>query len=403
MTIKPKSIAIALGLYLASTAASFATFTYIAGPQSTPEESEKPELIVGRLTIDPSAPKDQECPLNGQMFTQVERESWEERRPLLVMIENSVDARPQSGLSKADIVYEAIAEGGVTRFMAIYYCAAQVNDVLIAPVRSARTYFLDWASEYSMYPLYAHVGGANCSADKYPNGTFGPCKTDKRAQALEQIQSYGWGGRTGNDMNQFSIGYPTFYRDYNRLDRQVATEHTMVSSTEKLWELAMQRGWTNLDLDDEDWTETYTPWDFSDELPAGERGSITSISHEFWDGYKQYGVSWEYDPGENIYKRFNGDQPHLDHNTGQQLAVKNIVIQLTNEERSVDELKHLLYQTTGRGDALVFQNGQVVEAKWSKKNRLDRTTFTDTQGNPIEFARGPIWVSVVSDDTEINY
>jgi hypothetical protein len=106
--------------------------------------------------------------------------------------------------------------------MPIFYCESQAKDTIIAPVRSARQFFLDMASEYNM-PLYVHVGGANGD------------DTDPRVRALEHISDYGWSLR--NDLNQFSIGYPTFVRNYNRLPGRddLATEHTMESSTERLW------------------------------------------------------------------------------------------------------------------------------------------------------------------------
>lgn len=391
-----KNIITALFLYLISTGVSFAFFSFVSTP---PEaiQSGTPETTDTGLTIDPAAPKTEVCPINGQKFTKIEKEAWDKRRPLLVMIENHEEARPQSGLSKADVVYEAIAEGGITRFMGVFYCDAMARDVVVAPVRSARTYFMDYASEYSEYPLYVHVGGANCS------GEGGACKTDKRVQALEQIEKYGWGGKTGNDMNQFSIGYPTFYRDYNRLDHDVATEHTMVSSTEKLWKFALGRGWSNLSPEGEDWTETFTSWKFKEDAEQKDRGSVANIAFDFWDGFKQYDVRWEYDAAANQYKRYNGGEAHIDLNTNQQITTKNVVILFAKEVGPVDDLKHMFYETTGKGTALIFQDGQVIEASWSKPKRTSRTVFANKKGQEIEFNTGKIWIEVVATDTTINH
>ena len=215
-----------LGLYLFTTGVSYAAFNYLHTPPDIQYSTPVPEG--GGLAIDPNEPKTEACPLNGELFTKTESRVWETRRPLAIMIENHTEARPQSGVSSADVVYEAVAEGGITRFLALFYCDAIDRDTTVGPVRSARTYYLDWASEYGENPLYVHVGGANVP---------GP------ANALGQIQEYGWGGRNGNDLNQFSIGFPTFWRDYERLGRTVATEHTMYSTTEKLWAEAKKRGW----------------------------------------------------------------------------------------------------------------------------------------------------------------
>src|SRR3989344_8663701 len=111
----------------------------------------------GNVIIDTSAPKTEECPLSGEMLTKAHKALWEKRRPLGVMIENHLDSRPQSGITNADVVYEAVAEGGITRFLVMFYCQ---DAKYIGPVRSARIYFLELVQGYGQYPLYAHVGGA---------------------------------------------------------------------------------------------------------------------------------------------------------------------------------------------------------------------------------------------------
>ena len=211
------------------------------------------------------------------------------------MIENHEESRPQSGLSFADVVYEAVAEGGITRFLAVFYCQEPGQ---LGPVRSARTYFIDFLSEYGDNPLYAHVGGANQP---------GP------ADAIGQLSNYGW--TAYNDLNQFSIGFPVFWRDYERLGRTVATEHTMYSSAEKLWDYgAKKRELTNKDEDGVEWDEDFTQYSFKDEAGTSDRGKAQSIHVEFWDSMPNYFVDWKYDPVENVYKRNNGKnggQPHL--------------------------------------------------------------------------------------------
>src|SRR3989344_5480690 len=215
-----------IGLYLISTGISYAAFSYFQKGQIDLLPSPVIEIPTTeqRAKIDLSAPKTELCPLNAKLYTQAEKDIWSTRRPLGIMIENHEEARPQSGLSKADVIYEAVAEGGITRFLAIYLCGASAEDVQVGPVRSARTYFLDWISEYGISPLYVHVGGANCDPS-----TGSGCAGGAKADALGQIQKYGW--QVYNDINQFSAGFPTFWRDKDRLRNpdgsEVATEHTM--------------------------------------------------------------------------------------------------------------------------------------------------------------------------------
>jgi hypothetical protein len=409
--MKKQSLVFLLILYVASTAISYGAFTMMkkggvnnqGGDNTTANATPEPDSTAeeGRLTIASNTPKDQVCPLNGKKYTKAEADSWQQRRPLAVMIENSPDARPQSGLTKADIVYEAMAEGGVTRFAALFYCDVQAQDTTLAPVRSAREYFWQLISGYNN-PLYVHVGGAN---------TPGP------ADALGHIADAGWNGQ--QDMNQFSIGYPTFVRDYNRTGKDdLATEHTMVTSTEKLWVVAAKRGWTNLSpvkttktttkkaaspapTTGADWKDGYTSWDFQDDQP--NQGTVSKISFDFWDGFDAYAVRWEYDASTNSYKRFLANEPHIDLNNNQQIQAKNAVILFAEEKGPIDEKKHMLYTVTGTGDALVFQNGAVVKAKWAKKDRESQMTFTDEKGKPVKFVRGLTWISMVSKKTNITY
>ncbi len=379
-----KIITIILGclvLYLVSSGISYAAFRSFNGGivAISPGGAED-----ARSKIDLSLPKTEECPINGEMFTKQERSIWESRRPLAVMIENHEDSRPQSGLSSADVVYEVIAEGGITRFMAVFYCSASVDDVIVGPVRSARTYFLDLASEYGDYPLYAHVGGANK-----------PGKTN----ALGQIGDYGW-LNMGNDMNQFSLGFPTFWRDYERLGREVATEHTMYSSSDKLWAEATKRGLNAEDEDGNLWNEDFVSWEFED---SKEPGDVLEIAFDFWSGYKAYSVKWQFDSETKDYKRFNGEVEHKDLNKDSQIQAKNIVVQFAKETGPVDELKHMLYGVIGEGKALVFKDGNVTKASWSKDKRHSRTIFTDSAGDEIAFSRGPIWIEVLPLGQEVDY
>lgn len=394
---KKFALILSLGVYLISSLSTYAVFAYILNPEPTPIVTQSPDeetAISSLINIDPGEPKDQVCPLNGALFTKTEKDAWEKKRPLAVMIENTPDARPQSGMSQADVVYEAVAEGGVTRFLGLFYCNVQKYDTLLAPVRSARTYFIDYASGYN-YPLYVHVGGAN-----EPGPT----------NALGQLGDYGWVGE--NDLNQFSIGYPTFYRDYNRVEgKEIATEHTMVTSTEKLWKYADdERGWTNMSPDTkvkgkvvpgEDWKAGYKGWKYEDSESAA--GTVSKIAYEFWSGYDDYAVEWTYDSASDTYSRKHGGENHTDLNNGQQVAAKNVVVLLTTEKGPINDKKHMLYGTTGTGEALLFKHGQVTKGTWSKKTRESELTFADDKGKEYLFAPGMTWISILEKTTDVKY
>ncbi len=332
-----------------------------------------------------SGPKTESCPLSGALYSKVQRAVWEKRRILGVMIENSTAARPQSGLSNADNIWEAVAEGGITRFLAVYYC--QDADP-VGPVRSARIYFLDLLQGYGENPLYAHVGGAN---------TPGP------ADALGTIQKIGWDQY--NDLNQFGVPFPYYYRDYERLPN-VATEHTMYASTAKLWQFAKdKRKLTNIDDKGIAWDANFTPWKFKDDAPLTQRGSTNKISVYFWQQISGYDVVWNYDKQTNTYKRVNGGAPHMDKDTGKQLAPKNVVVVLADESVANDSYngQHLLYGIIGSGDGYLFQNGKAEKITWKKADATSQMRFYDVSGNEMSFVRGQIWVQIVPTGNKITY
>lgn len=338
------------------------------------------------IPVENNEPKTEICPLNGAKFSKGQRALWEKRRPLGVMIENHLDARPQSGLTKADVVYEAVAEGGITRFLAIFYCQ---DAPFIGPIRSARIYFIRLLQGYGNYPLYAHVGGAN---------TPGP------ADALGEIRDLGWSGY--NDLNQFSVPFPYYWRDYERLPDR-APEHTVYSSTTKLWLFAKEkRDLTNKDNDGVDWNKNFIQWQFTGDAKNEDRGNIKKINLGFWNSFaSDYSVEWQYDRNTNEYKRFNGGQPHLDKNNGKQITAKNIGIVFAKESPANDgyEGGHILYQLIGSGQALVFQNGQVIKGSWKKNSEEENIRFFNQEGQEITFVGGPIWIEIQPIGNEVTY
>ncbi len=380
-------IILAVVIYAFSTSVSYSLFSQIMKP-SGGKQTMVTALPGASSTIgeNPNEPKTESCPLNGSMHTKAAKTAWDLKRPLAVMIENHTDARPQSGLSDADVVYEAVAEGGITRFMALFYC--NLGEVQVGPVRSARTYFIDWLSEYN--GLYAHVGGAN---------TPGP------ADALGQIITY-----KIKDLNQFSIGFPVYWRDYQRLGHPVATEHTMYSTTQKLWEVGAKRGWEATDSAGVKWDANFTPWKFKDEKAGGttnEHSSSTNkITVNFWDSQPDYTVEWDYDTATNTYKRKNAGSPFLDLDNKTQLSPKVVVVQFEKEVNANDGYPgnvHLLYATIGTGKALFFQDGGVIEGKWIKASRLARSKYVDSKGAEIQFDKGQIWIQTVPEGSKVSY
>jgi hypothetical protein len=379
-----------VGLYLLATGISLALFTYFKKDSSTTTSTT--DKTRSRINVD--APKTEACPINGMKYTNAEKEIWSKRRPITAMIENHADSRPASGLSKADVVYEAVAEGGITRFLGVFYCGVSAEEVQIAPVRSARIYFIDYASEYGDKPIFMHVGGAN--------NFSGSGDTAKDVRALETLESLGWRVPKGNDFDTtYDSGFPVFWRNYERLDHTVATEHTMMASLDAAFAEAEKRGFAAKDENGDAWDENFVSWKFNDD--KAQTPTAATISFAFWDNKPDYNVEWKYDSANNQYLRFNGGKEFVDLTTKKQLTSKNVVILFAKERGPVDRNLHMFYTTTGTGNAIVFQNGVAIKGTWSKKTRMDRTKFLDESGKEISFVRGTIWIEVVPSGNEVSY
>lgn len=386
-----KLILTSIIVYVIATAGAYLGTTAIASNTSRTTTSQ----TAVEPTV-PSEPLTEECPTNGQMMGRSARAAWEKRRPLAIVIENHEESRPQSGISNADVVYEAVAEGGVTRTLSIFYCQ---DAKTVGPVRSARVHFINLLREWGQYPLYAHVGGANCDET-----TGSGCGNGAPADALGLLRDIEW--NFYNDLNQFSIPYPYFYRDYDRIPG-VATEHTMYSSTAKLWEYAAKnRKLTQVDEDGAAWNKGWEPWTFADDAPAGSRGKESPIVYSFYDtNISDYGVRWEYDPSTNLYKRINGGKPHLDYNTNAQLTAKNVLVIEVVESSANDDYPggHVVYDLTGSGPLHLFQNGKAIKGTWEKDDLDAKMRFLDQGGKEIPIVRGVVWISMIPAGNEVSY
>lgn len=278
--------------------------------------------------------------------------------PVGVMIENLASIRPQAGLVKANVVYEALVEGGITRFLAVFTLTESIEK--IGPVRSARPYYIDWVKELNA--MYSHVGGS--------------------PQAMSDIQTKG------------VINLDQFYDPTNywreKLNRPI--EHNMFTSG-RLLTLGLVGKNSLIEGD-------FEPWVFKDDAPLNERLDMASpITIDF--SSPSYQVVYQYDRATNTYNRFQADQPHVDMDTNEQINPKNVLVQYVRT--GLADAQRLTMETVGEGSAVLFRDGQSIEGTWSKDSVNDRTLFVDASGQPMEFTAGQIWIEVVPDDRTVTY
>lgn len=296
--------------------------------------------------------------LDGVRLTDEQRRGRAATLPVAVMIDNWTAARPQSGLDQAEIVYEALVEGGITRLMALYWR----NDAdTIGPVRSARTQFLLPALEWDA--VYSHVGAAEEEGPANATAQFGA-----------------WGVRHVDEGDADGV----IRRNPNRV-----APHNAVTSTDALHDYAASRGWIG--------APALTPWSFKADGGASGRPA-QSVALEFDRSGGQAGafaVRWQYDPAENRYLRFQAGAPHVDGHGGDQLAAKNVIIQFAVLRSAGDRSGHVLYDLEGSGRATVLLDGQAVDATWRKEGRAARTRFYDAAGREIALNRGATWIELL--------
>lgn len=337
-----------------------------------------------------------ENPLNGMYFSNEDASKFQDRKPMAVMVNNYVIARPSAGLSDADVVYEAVAEGGITRLMPIFY--SRIPE-MVTSIRSARYYYVELASAYN--PHYIHWGAAHVP----PCQLEGTCNdTNPEVDAYARIVQLGLPNLdAGNYACQNDAADCTFGRDSRKLSAGTPLEHTGFVRLSKAYQFAKEI------RPEESWHKNIpiaNPWTFKDDAPVEDRGDIgaaTPITYNYWDTMGGFNVKWEYDKENNEYVRYQGDVKQTDVNNGKELRAKSIIVRYTRETDVGDYKNHLYQQIVGTGDALIFQDGKVIQAKWTRNDVEELDTYTDLSGNEVQFVRGQIWVQLLQIGNAVNY
>jgi hypothetical protein len=342
----------------------FLIFYYFINSQNKDVDQSNDSNSFIKKTISTDNRKKFENPINGEITLSETKPEYLSRKPLAVMINNATPARPQAGVTKADIVYEIVAEGGITRFLAVYLSELPEK---VGPIRSVREYYLVIVKELGDAMLM-HIG-------------YSP-------QARQRIDEW--------DILSLGLSGADFYRD-SRGNPEVATEHTAFASGKELYSFGEAIKYNNL--------EEIKSWRFNDSFSIDSFKKANYLKIDFWyEG--EYSAIFKYDSVKSEYVRYSGivnNQPQLliDDLSKTEVRVKNVIVQFANEVPIPNDDKGRLdYELLGEGKALIFRNGIVIESKWKKDSLNNRTMFYDLNGKEIELNRGKIWVSVVPSRNE---
>ena len=289
-----------------------------------------------------------------------------------IMIENSLEARPQSGLKDAGIVYEAIAEGGITRFLALYQ---EARPDYIGPVRSVRPYYLDFLMPFNA--SIAHVGGA--------------------PQALADIKTFGI-----HDLDQFANG-----NSYTRITQRFAP-HNVYTSFDKMDALNAAKGFKYVEFtafprkkDTPTISKPVTAATTATTVATTTPIPIVNTIDLAISG-PGFNAHYDYDTTTNTYKRSEGGAKHIDEKSAVQLSPK-VVIALVMQRGIAADGQHTNYTTTGNGKMFVFQDGTITEGTWSKPDRTTQFVFTNAAGQPVKLNAGQTWVTLVDKSANVTF
>jgi len=287
--------------------------------------------------------------------------SVNKRTVTAVMIENSIDARPQSGLDQAGVVFEAIAEGGVTRFMGVFQDS---EPTYIGPVRSARPYYIEWALGFDAG--YAHVGGS--------------------PDALADLTN--WNVR---NIDQFANSGA-----FQRISSRDAP-HNVYTSISQLSGVESAKGWNGSKF-----AGFTRKTDSPSKTPTASSISLTLSG-------PVYNPSYVYNPATNNYTRSeNGAVHNVISQSGAVTPITPkvviaIVTPLSQGALDSSGAYYSDYNVLGSGQAYIFQDGKEITASWNKKDANSQLSFTDNSGNPIALNAGQTWITAVALSSNVSF
>ena len=283
-------------------------------------------------------------------------------RPVMVVVENHSQARPQWGLTSSDIVFEMVAEGGITRMILMYADASRLPDK-IGPVRSTRHYFLDLAEGYDA--IFTHFG--------------------QSTYAKQQLQSHDI-----DNINGYVDG-SYFSRDKSR---NVDSEHTAYTTkewvtkaiAEKEYRTTLKDGYTDAFQFNIDGNEVL------------KDGSCVTATVSFSSGYT---YTLDYDKQENVYYSSLNGEPFMS-SDGVQQNFQNIVILYTNISAIAGDTKNRVDFDLSEGEGRYISNGSYEDISWKKGDSTDMLKLYDSEGEELKLNTGRTYIAICDNSREAN-
>ena len=279
-----------------------------------------------------------------------------ENRPVFVVVENHPDARPQWGLTSSDIVWEMVAEGGITRMLLMYADASRLPQK-IGPVRSTRHYFLELVQGFD--GIFVHFGGS-----KY---------------AYQYLKS--------NDVDNIDGKYDSkaFSRDKSR---GVASEHTAYTTVDKIADAISRKEYRTTIKE-----EYKAPFIFNSEAVKLSGGDCNSVVVSFSDSYT---YTYTYDAQKNVYYSALKGNPFKD-SEGNQQNFENIIVCYTDVSNISGDKKNRVNLDLSEGEGIYISNGSYQSIKWEKGDKTDMMKFYNSDGSELSLNKGRSYIALVDE------
>ncbi|RRR73862.1 MAG: DUF3048 domain-containing protein [Candidatus Viridilinea halotolerans] len=278
-------------------------------------------------------------------------------RPYTVMYDNHRDAYPQTGLNAAPLVFEALAEFGITRYMAVFVPGISPDLPTIGPLRSARSYFVEYAK--GMRGVFVHAGGSPDALALIPLSV----------ELLDMDALRGDASRS-------------FWRATDRF-----APHNLFTSSARIAAFIASKDMEMPDLSEIGFL-------IKDEAPLAQRPPSQYVRYHFI--YREAFVGWDYDRSTNSYLYFRQQRPHVDAVSGEQVNFKNVIVLEVPERPILGDAKGRIEQDViGEGAARIFMDGQMIEAVWRKGAGFAQLQLFDASDREIALNPGPVWIAAI--------
>ena len=365
--MKRKLIALLALVALALTACGGGEVPAEPSPEQTPVVTDAPE-ITPEVTPEPepSVEPEYDGPVNPLTGLPIAEDAVNDR-PVAIMLNNLKKALPQLGNSQADIIYEVLTEGGITRMLGVYQSVEGVGE--IGSVRSSRPYYLELALGHDA--IYLHAGGSE--------------------DAYSKIKEW---GVTALDCVRGPYEGTLFWRDKERISSK-GLEHSVLTSGEKILELFPKYRFRKEHNEDYSYQMQFA----KDGTPAeGESAQVIQVP---FSNYKTGVFTYDAEKGKYLVEEFGA--AYIDGNTGEQVAVTNVlVIQTACKAIKGDEAGRITVDLTGEGDGWFACGGKIIPIRWSKESRNHQLVYTTQSGELLTLGAGNSYVNIIPNGKDIS-